>query len=151
MQSRKGQLCLVARSEFKTIQSVSRQRELGYGRIQKAPSVLQLAGCVTLGLFFAGIVVPSFLRSGMATNHALAVGSLRALTIGRVTRLFTLQNLASALLGGLFGTLIAVAIEFPGTLAKASRIFLPFRPVDWIGFLSRQPGRPGYVDERKLA
>src|SRR5437763_17209347 len=59
-----------------------------YGRIQKAPSVLQLAGCVTLGLFFAGIVVPSFLRSGMATNHALAVGSLRALTIGRVTRLF---------------------------------------------------------------
>jgi len=83
---------------------------------------LQLAGCVTLGLFFAGIVVPSFLRSGMATNHALAVGSLRALTIGRITLLFTLQNLASALLGGLFGALIAVAIEFPGTLAKASRL-----------------------------
>jgi len=36
--------------------------------------------------------------------------------------LFTLQNLASALLGGLFGALIAVAIEFPGTLAKASRL-----------------------------
>lgn len=120
-------------------------------KTQKALSVLQLASGVTLGLFFAGIVVPSLLRSEMATTHALVVGSLRALTIGRVTLLFTLQNLASALLGGLFGALLALAIEFPSTLTKATRNFLLFCRVDWIGFLSRQPRRPGYLDERKLA
>jgi hypothetical protein len=123
----------------------------GNRKIQKALSVLQLASGVTFGLFFAGVVVPTFLRSEMATNHALAVGSLRALTIGRVTLLFTLQNLASALLGGLFGALIALAIEFPGTAARATRIFLLLRRVDWMGFLSRQAGRRGYFDERKLA
>jgi len=115
-------------------------------KIQKALSVLELAGCVTLSLFFAGIVAPSFLRSGVATSHALTAGSLHALTIGRVTLWFTLPNVASALLGGLFGALISLAIEFPGALARASRIFLLCRRVDWIGFLSRQPGRPGYVD-----
>jgi hypothetical protein len=126
--------------------------EAGNRKIQKAFSVLQLASSVTLGLFFAGVVIPGFLRSGMATNHALAVGSLRALTIGRVTLLFTLQNLASAVLGGLFGALMALAIEFPGTLARATRIFLLFRRIDWMGlFRSRQAGRPGYFDERKLA
>ena len=83
-------------------------------KIQRALSVLQLSSEVVITLFIAGIVVPSFLRSGMATNHALAAGSLRALhalTIGGVTFSYTVQNLGSAVLGGLFGSLIALAIE----------------------------------------
>ena len=92
-------------------------------KIQRALSVVQLFSEVVITLFIAGIVVPSFLRSGMATNHALAAGSLRALhalTIGGVTFSYTLQNLGSAVLGGLFGSIIALAIEFPTTVAKTS-------------------------------
>jgi len=69
-----------------------------------------------ISLFIAGVAVPSSLGSGTATNHAVAVGSLRALhalTIGRVTFSYTLQNLASAILRGFFGSLIALAIEIP--------------------------------------
>src|SRR5205823_8344031 len=47
-----------------------------YRKIQKAPSVLQLAGCVTLGLFFAGIVVPSFLRSEEHTSELQSLAYL---------------------------------------------------------------------------
>jgi hypothetical protein len=122
-------------------------------KIQKALSILQLSSEVVISLFIAGIVVPSFLRSGMAANHALAVGPLRALhalTIGGVTFSYTLQNLGSAILGGLFGSLIALAIEFPTTVAKTSRNLLMFRQVDWKSFLSGQSGRPSYVGNRKL-
>ena len=97
------------------------------GKIQTALSVLQLVGGVTITLFFAGVVVPSFLRSGLAANHDSAGGSLHTLIIGGVTFAFTLQNLGSALLGGVFGSLIAVAIEFPAAFAKTARNFLMFR------------------------
>jgi hypothetical protein len=122
-------------------------------KIQRALSILQLFCEVTISLFIAGIIVPSFLRSGTATNHASAVGSLRALhalTIGGVTFSYTLQNLGSAILGGLIGSLIALAIEFPTTVAQTSRNLLMFRQVDWKSFLSGQSNRPGYVGDRKL-
>ena len=104
-------------------------------KIQRVLSVLQLVGGVTIALFLAGVVVPGFLRSGMAANHDSAGGSLHALTIGGVTFGFTLQNLGFALLGGVFGVLIALAIEFPAAFAKTARNFLMFQP----GHLSR-PG-----------
>src|SRR5207245_10436826 len=50
--------------------------------------------------------------------------SLHALTIGGVTFWFTLQNLGSALLGSVFGLLVALAIEFPAAFAKTARKFL---------------------------
>ena len=94
--------------------------------MQRALSVLQLLGGVTMALFLAGVVVPSLFRSGMAANHTSAGGSLHALTIGGVTFGFTLQNLGSALLGGVFAVLIAFAIEFPAAFAKTARKFLVF-------------------------
>jgi len=96
-------------------------------KIQRALSALELLGGVTLGLFLAGVVVPSLVRCGMAANHASAGRSLHALTIGGVTFGFTLQNLGSALLGGVFGVLIAFAIEFPAAFAKTARRFLVFQ------------------------
>lgn len=104
-------------------------------KIQRVLSVLELVGGVTIALFLAGVVVPSFLRSGMAANHDSAGGSLHALTMGGVTFTFTLQNLGFALLGGGFGVLIALAIEFPAAFAKSARNFLMFR--------RRHPWRPG--------
>ena len=82
-------------------------------KIKRALSILQLFCEVTIGLFIAGIIVPSFFRSWTAANQASAVGSLpalHALTIGGVTFSYTLQNLGSAILGGLIGSLIALAI-----------------------------------------
>lgn len=96
-------------------------------KIERVLSVLELFGGVTIALFLAGVVVPSFLRSGMAANHDTAGGSLHALTMGGVTFGFTLQNLAFALLGGVFGVLIALAIEFPAAFAKTARSFLMFQ------------------------
>ena len=96
-------------------------------KIQRVLSVLQLLGGVTIGLFLAGVVVPSFLRSSLAGNHDSAGGSLHALTMGGVTFGFTLQNLSFALLGGVFGVLIALAIEFPAVFAKTARNFLMFQ------------------------
>lgn len=118
-------------------------------KIQKALSLLQLLSGVVIGLFIAGIVVPSFLRSGMATNSDLAVGSLRTLTIGGVAFTYTLQNLGLAMLGGLCGSLIALAIEFPAPIARTVRNLLMFLHVDWKG-LPRQSG-PSTVGHRKLA
>lgn len=96
-------------------------------KIERVLSVLELFGGVTVGLFLAGVVVPSFLRSGMAATHASAGGSLHALTMGGVTFWFTLQNLGFALLGGVCGVLIALAIEFPAAFAKIARNFLMFQ------------------------
>jgi hypothetical protein len=96
-------------------------------KIQRVLSVLRLLGGVTITLFLAGVVVPSFLRSGMAANHDSAGGALHTLTVGGITFWFTLQNLGFALLGGVFGVLIALAIEFPDVFAKTTRNFLMFQ------------------------
>jgi len=95
-------------------------------KIQRVLSALQLLGGVTIALFLAGVVVPSFLRSGMAAKHDSAAGSFHALTIGGVTFGFTLHNLGFALLGGVVGALVALAIEFPAAFAKTARNVLMF-------------------------
>lgn len=119
-------------------------------RVQKALSILQLLSGVVIGLFIAGIVAPSFLRSEMTTNNDLVVGSLHTLTVGRITFTYTLQNLGSALLGGLFGSLIALAIEFPAPVTRTIRSLSMFLQADWKGF-QRQSGRPSGIGNRKLA
>jgi hypothetical protein len=47
------------------------QRPIGgdYRRVQKALSILEPLSGVTLSVFIAGILVPSFLPSGMAANR----------------------------------------------------------------------------------
>ena len=102
-----------------------------YRRVRKARSVLEPLSGVALSVFIAGILVPSFLRSGMATHHGLAIGSFHTLTTGGAKLSYTLENLSFAILGAMFGSLIALAIEFPTTFAKTTRNFLMFRQVDW--------------------
>ncbi|HEX2663872.1 MAG TPA: hypothetical protein VHM93_13640 [Candidatus Acidoferrum sp.] len=112
--------------DHSTVQPTDRASTTKIVRIQRVLSVLELLGGVSIALFLAGVVVPSFVRSGMAANHDSAAGSLHALTMGGVTLWFTLQNLGFALLGGVFGVLIALAIEFPAAFAKAARHLLMF-------------------------
>jgi hypothetical protein len=64
-------------------------------KLQRALSLLQLLIGETIGLFIAGIAVPSFLRSGTATNHAFTT---------------------------LCGAAMALAIDSPATIANAARI-----------------------------
>ena len=72
-------------------------------RVKKVFRLLQLLTAVLFALFFAGIAAPSFIRSELARNFALASGSLHSLTIAHITFTYTFWNLASALLGALFG------------------------------------------------
>lgn len=110
-----------------TVRSTNGSSTTKTAKIERLLSVLQLLGGVTIALFLAGVVVPSFLRSGIAANHDTPGGSVHTLTMGGVTFGFTLENLGFALLGGLFGVLIALAIEYPAAFAKTARSFLMFQ------------------------
>ena len=79
---------------------------------QKAFSLALLLIEVTFTLFIAGIVVPSLLRSELATKEALAVGSLRAINIAGFAFSYTTQSVEFAILGSLMGTLAAFVIHF---------------------------------------
>jgi hypothetical protein len=105
------------------------QRPIGrsYRRVRKALSVLEPLGGVALSVFIAGILVPSSLRSGVAAHNGLAVGSLHTLTIGGVKLSYTFENLSFAILGAMFGSLIALAIEFLATFARTIRNFFSSR------------------------
>lgn len=110
-------------------------------KLQRALSLLQLLIGETIALFIAGIAVPSFLRSGTATNHALAAGSLHTLTIAPVTLSYTSQNLGFAILGALCGAATALVIDSPATIANTARIVR----------MLRNNSRRSYLGDRKLA
>jgi hypothetical protein len=79
---------------------------------QKAFSLVLLLVEVAFTLFIAGIVVPSLLRSDLATKEALAAGSLGTINIAGIAFSYTTQSVALAILGALAGTMAAFAIHF---------------------------------------
>ena len=79
---------------------------------QKAFSLLQLLIEVVFTLFIAGLVVPSLLRSDLATKEALAAGSLRTINIVGIAFSYTTHNVEFAILGALVGAMAAFAIPF---------------------------------------
>ncbi len=80
---------------------------------QKAFSLVLLLIEVVFTLFMAGIVVPSLLRSDLATNEVLAVDSPRTINIAGMAFSYTTKNLEFAILGALAGAMTAFAIPFP--------------------------------------
>jgi hypothetical protein len=78
---------------------------------QKAFALLQLIIEVIISLFLTGVVVPNVVRSGSATNQALAAGSLHTVHIAGLALSYTYQNVAAAILGGLVGAMAACAIH----------------------------------------
>jgi hypothetical protein len=66
---------------------------------------------VLFTLFIAGIVVPSLLRSELATKEAVALGSLRAIHIAGFAFSYTTQSLRLALVGSLAGAFAAFVIH----------------------------------------
>jgi hypothetical protein len=113
--------------QYRQYPAVRRANGSNHGKARNAVSILPLLSGVTISVFIAGIVVPSLIRSGMATNHDLAAGSLHTLTIGGVVLSYTLKNLGFAVLGALFGSLLALAIEFDTRPPRQLGISLRFR------------------------
>ena len=121
------------------------KRERSTFTINGASTVLQLAAAVLVTLFLAGIAAPSLLRSGAAGSHALASGSLHTLTIARIPFTYTFWNLASAILGALFGAAAALAMSFPASPGSNARIGLAVCQMPWKWLLARRNSRPSYI------
>jgi hypothetical protein len=85
---------------------------------RKALSLVLLLIEVVFTLFIAGIVLPSFLRSDLATNEVLAMGSLHTILIAGIAFSYTIQNVGFAILGALVGAMAAFAIPFLGPTPK---------------------------------
>jgi hypothetical protein len=79
---------------------------------QNALSFVLLLIEVVFTLFIAGIVVPSFVRSDLATKETLAAGSLSTINIAGVAFAYTTKNVEFAIFGGLVGAMAALAIHF---------------------------------------
>lgn len=88
---------------------------------QKALSLLQLLVEMAITLFATGVVVPSLLRSDLATSRALAAGSLHSLYIAGVAFSFTNQNIAFAISGAVVGAITALAIHLHSAAPKNDR------------------------------
>ena len=73
---------------------------------------------VAFTLFIAGIVVPSLLRSELATKEALALGSLHSINIAGFAFSYTTQSVGFAILGILAGTLVAFVIHFRAAIHR---------------------------------
>jgi len=80
---------------------------------QNVPSLLLLLVELAITLVVAGIVVPSFLRSGVEAKEALVGGSLHSINIAGIAFSFTYQSLGWALLGMLSGAVAAFLIAYP--------------------------------------
>jgi len=98
------------------------KKETSTFTIKDVSTVLELAAVVLVTLFLAGIAAPSFLRSEVAGSDALASGSLHTLTIARIAFTYTFWNLASALLGALFGAAAVLAMSSPASPGCIARI-----------------------------
>ena len=103
-------------------QAIQPAKQASRIRIKKVFRLLQLLTAVLFALFFAGIAAPTFIRSELARNYALASGSLHSLTIAHLTFTYTFWNLASALLGALFGATVVLVDSSTTRLGCADRI-----------------------------
>ncbi|OLD83064.1 MAG: hypothetical protein AUF67_02025 [Acidobacteria bacterium 13_1_20CM_58_21] len=68
---------------------------------------------VVFTLFIAGIVMPSLLRSDLATKEVFAVDSPRTINVAGIAFSHTTHNVEFAILGALAGAMTAFAIPFP--------------------------------------
>jgi hypothetical protein len=114
-------------------------------RIKKVFRLLRLLIAVLFALFLAGIAAPSFLRSELDRNYALASGSLHSLTIAHIAFTYTFWNLASALLGALFGATVVLLGSSPARLSPVARIGHALQQMHWKSLLFRKKGRPSFI------
>jgi ABC-type Fe3+-siderophore transport system permease subunit len=78
---------------------------------QKAFSLLLLLVEVVITLFIAGIMIPSLIRSDLATKEALAAGSLSTINIAGIALSYTHENVEFAILGAFVGAMAALTMD----------------------------------------
>lgn len=87
---------------------------------QKAIRMFRLLSVVLVTLFIAGIMVPTLIGSSRSANHNLVPGSLHTIKIAGFTFKYKLQNILAALLGTVFGGMIALVMASPNVAQKTA-------------------------------
>ena len=77
---------------------------------QNAIRVFHLLSSVTITLFLAGILVPSLMGSSSSANHTFFAGSQHTMKIAGFVFKYKFQNILAALLGTVFGGVIALVM-----------------------------------------
>ena len=119
--------------------------------IKDVSNLLQFAAVILVTLFIAGVAAPSFLRPEAARNQALASGSLHTLTVARVTFTYTFWNLASAILGTLFGAVAVLLKTSPISPSLIARINGSLRQMHRKWRPARRSRRPSYLGSGLLS
>jgi ABC-type phosphate/phosphonate transport system permease subunit len=78
---------------------------------QEVIRAFQLFGGVMVTLFVAGILVPSLMGSTKSANHSLFPGTLHTIHIAGLAFRYKLQNILAALVGTLFGAVMALVLS----------------------------------------
>jgi len=122
------------------------KREKSTITIKDVSTVLQLVAVVLVTLFLAGIAAPSFLRSEAAGSHTLASGSLHTLIVARIPLTYTFWNLASAVLGALFGAAAVLAMSSPASPDSIARIGRAICQMPWKSLFAYRKSRPSHIN-----
>ncbi|HEX7698060.1 MAG TPA: hypothetical protein VF394_11715 [Candidatus Acidoferrum sp.] len=77
---------------------------------QNAIRVFHLLRSVTITLFLAGILVPSLMGSSSSANHSFFAGSQHTMKVAGFVFKHKFQNILAALLGTVFGGVIALVM-----------------------------------------
>src|SRR5215469_13096848 len=136
--SQKGADMFAGSQNTKFASACQLKRERSTITIKDVSTVLELVAVVLVTLFLAGIAAPSFLRSEAAGSHALASGSLHTLSIARIPFTYTFWNLASAILGALFGTAVVLAMNSPASPRSNGRVSRALCQMPWKWLLARR-------------
>jgi hypothetical protein len=85
---------------------------------QNAIRVFQLLSSVAITLFLAGVLVPSLMGSSRSANHTFFPGPLHTIQIAGFAFKYKFQNILAALLGTVFGGVMALVIASPAAAKK---------------------------------
>jgi hypothetical protein len=85
---------------------------------QEVIRAFQLFSGVLVTLFVAGILVPNLMGSTKSANHNLFPGALHTIHIAGMAFRYKLQNILAALVGTLFGAVMALALSSRATRKK---------------------------------
>ena len=122
-----------------------REREVP-STIKDVSTVPELVAVMLVTLFLAGIAAPSFLRFETAGSHALASGSLHTLTVARIPFTYTFWNLASAVLGALFGAAAVLVMSSPASPGSIARIDRAICQMPWKSLFAYRKSRPSHIN-----